>query len=226
MGRCRVARTLLDSVRAARQLAGPGGATSAFAVWGHSQGGHAALFTGILARGYAPDLTLVGVAAAAPATELATLMMADLDTSGGENLTAMTLWSWSQVYGAPTTKVVTPEALPVIDELANECIETIFDVLERRVEGSRPQLPLGERPRRPRALAVAARPQHARHASAAHPGLLSAGRRRHPRIAAGHAGLPLAAVPGRQPRRVRPCAGRRTSLHCQGCGTGSSGLDR
>ncbi|MGE7417795.1 lipase family protein [Methylobacterium tarhaniae] len=125
-------RAVLDSVRAARQLAGPGGATNAFAVWGHSQGGHAALFTGILARGYAPDLSLAGVAAAAPATELATLMMADLDTSGGKNLTAMTLWSWSQVYGAPMTQVVVPSALPVIDELANECIETVVDVLERR----------------------------------------------------------------------------------------------
>ncbi|WP_244539695.1 lipase family protein [Methylobacterium sp. 174MFSha1.1] len=125
-------RAVLDSVRAARQLAGPGAATNAFAVWGHSQGGHAALFTGLLARAYAPDLTLVGVAAAAPATELATLMMADLDTSGGKNLTAMTLWSWSQVYGAPMTKVVVPAALPVIDELANDCIETILDVLERR----------------------------------------------------------------------------------------------
>jgi pimeloyl-ACP methyl ester carboxylesterase len=125
-------RAVLDSVRAARQLAGPGGAANAFAAWGHSQGGHAALFTGILAGGYAPDLTLVGVAAAAPAIELATLMMADLDTSGGKNLTAMTLWSWSQVYGAPMTKVVMPAALPVINELANDCIETIFDVLERR----------------------------------------------------------------------------------------------
>lgn len=125
-------RAVLDSVRAARQFAEPGGSTSAFAVWGHSQGGHAALFTGILAHSYAPDLTLVGVAAAAPATELATLMMADLDTSGGKNLTAMTLWSWSQVYGAPMTKVVVPAALPIINELANDCIETIFDVLERR----------------------------------------------------------------------------------------------
>ena len=125
-------RAVLDSVRAARQLAGPGGASNVFAVWGHSQGGQAALFTGLLAGRYAPELNLVGVAAAAPATELATLMMADLDTSGGKNLTAMTLWSWSRVYGAPITKVVTPAALPVIDELADACIETIFDVLARR----------------------------------------------------------------------------------------------
>jgi acetyl esterase/lipase len=124
-------RAVLDSVRAARQIASAG-SSRAFAVWGHSQGGHAALFSGILAQSYAPELTLVGVAAAAPATELATLMMADLDTSGGKNLTAMTLWSWARVYGAPITKVVTPAALPVIDVLAHDCIETIFDVLERR----------------------------------------------------------------------------------------------
>lgn len=124
-------RAVLDSVRAARQMLG-GGAQRRFAVWGHSQGGQAALFTGILAARYAPDIQLVGVAAAAPATELATLLAADLDTSGGKNLTAMTLWSWSRVYGAPVTNVVTPEALPVIDELAQDCIERFFDVVTRR----------------------------------------------------------------------------------------------
>jgi acetyl esterase/lipase len=124
-------RAVLDSVRAARQMLG-GGAQRRFAVWGHSQGGQAALFSGILAARYAPDIRLVGVAAAAPATELATLLAEDLNTSGGKNLTAMTLWSWSRVYGAPITRVVTPEALPVIEELAQDCIERFFDVFIRR----------------------------------------------------------------------------------------------
>ena len=44
----------LDSVRAARNLP-EAGAGSDFAVWGHSQGGHASLFTGHLAASYAPD---------------------------------------------------------------------------------------------------------------------------------------------------------------------------
>ncbi len=61
------ARAVLDSVRAARALTG---AQNRFAVWGHSQGGQAALFTGLIAKSYAPDLDLVGVAAAAPATDL------------------------------------------------------------------------------------------------------------------------------------------------------------
>src|SRR3984957_6187911 len=60
-------RAVLDSVRVARSMPGAGGGL-AFAVWGHSQGGQAALYTGILAQGYAPELELVGVAAAAPAT--------------------------------------------------------------------------------------------------------------------------------------------------------------
>jgi acetyl esterase/lipase len=124
-------RAVLDSVRAARQTPGAG-AGATFAVWGHSQGGQAALFTGLLAQSYAPELRLVGVAAAAPATELATLMKADLDTSGGRNLTSMTLWSWKRVFGAPSDEVLFPSAIPVVDRLAKECIESIFDIYERR----------------------------------------------------------------------------------------------
>lgn len=124
-------RAVLDSVRVARLMPGGGGG-HAFAVWGHSQGGQAALYTGILAQSYAPELQLVGVAAAAPATELGTLLSDDMDTTGGRNITAMTLWSWSRVYGAPISTVVTPQAMPAVDQLAGECIERFFDVIERR----------------------------------------------------------------------------------------------
>ncbi len=125
------ARAVIDSVRAARSLAGVGDGNS-FAVWGHSQGGQAALYTGLIAKTYAPELRLVGVAAAAPATSLVMLMGDDFKSSGGKNLTAMTLWSWSRVYGAPIKKVVLPQAIPTVDRLANECIESIFDIAERR----------------------------------------------------------------------------------------------
>jgi acetyl esterase/lipase len=124
-------RAVLDSVRVARSMPGAGGGL-AFAVWSHSQGGQAALYTGILAQGYAPELKLVGVAAAAPATELVTLLADDMDSAGGKNITAMTLWSWSRVYGAPISNIVTPQAMPAVDRLANECIERFFDAIERR----------------------------------------------------------------------------------------------
>jgi acetyl esterase/lipase len=123
------ARAVLDSVRVARTLTG---APNRFIVWGHSQGGQAALFTGLVAKSYAPELDLLGVAAAAPATDLGTLLAADIDTNGGRNLTAMTLWSWSRVFGAPIDRVVEPGAVATVDGLADECIESIYDILRRR----------------------------------------------------------------------------------------------
>jgi acetyl esterase/lipase len=125
------ARAVIDSVRVARNMPGAGGGAR-FAVWGHSQGGHAALFTGIIAKTYAPELTLVGVAAAAPATELAALMNDDLDTAGGKNITAMTLWSWQRVFDAPMERVVDPRAMPAIDLLAQECVEGPLDLIVRK----------------------------------------------------------------------------------------------
>jgi acetyl esterase/lipase len=125
------ARAVIDSVRVARNMPDAGGGSS-FAVWGHSQGGQASLYTGLIAKTYAPELNLVGVAAAAPATSLVTLMADDFKTTGGKNLTAMTLRSWARVYDAPIEKVVLPEAMPTVDRLANECIESIFDILARR----------------------------------------------------------------------------------------------
>ena len=43
------ARAVINSVRVARSLPGVGGGNS-FAVWGHSQGGQASLYTGLIAR--------------------------------------------------------------------------------------------------------------------------------------------------------------------------------
>ena len=126
-------RAVLDSVRAIRAIPGVGPIRD-FVVWGHSQGGQAALFTGLMAKKYAPDLNLLGVAAAAPATDLGALMSDDFDTAGGKNITAMTLWSWSKVYGLPIDRLVTPAAMPTVAVLSNQCIESILDIVIRRRE--------------------------------------------------------------------------------------------
>ncbi len=124
------ARAVIDSVRVARSFPGLEN-SSRFAVWGHSQGGQAALFTGMIAKSYAPELQLLGIAAAAPATDLATLMTDDLNTSGGRNLTAMTAWSWARFYGAPIDSIIAPAAIPIVDQLAEQCIEGMFDIFIR-----------------------------------------------------------------------------------------------
>ncbi len=117
-------RAVLDSVRAARDLP-DAGASNRFAVWGHSQGGHASLYTGELAASYAPDLQLVGVAAAAPATYLVELFDADKTSSEGKELTAMTVLSWSRLENLPVTTIVEPDAVPAFEKTARACIELL-----------------------------------------------------------------------------------------------------
>lgn len=122
-------RAVLDSVRATRDLLGPV-ASRRFIVWGHSQGGHAALFTGQLARAYAPELQLEGVAVAAPATELAALFTTDISTVQGKVLTSLTLWSWSRVYGIPLGPVAGQEQIADIDRIAGICLGNVEDEVE------------------------------------------------------------------------------------------------
>lgn len=116
-------RAVLDAVRAARQIPKIG-AGPRFAAWGHSQGGHAVLFAGQLAREYAPELTLVGVAAIAPATDLAQLLKDDLDERAGKVIVSYCLWSWSRVYGAPLDPYVDPQVQRAIDGIAGDCVES------------------------------------------------------------------------------------------------------
>jgi acetyl esterase/lipase len=105
------------------------------ALWGHSQGGQAVLYAGLLAKSYAPELEVTGIAAAAPATELGALLDDDLASPGGKNLLAMTLWSWSRVFKAPLAGMVDPEAMGAIDRLANVCLESLVDIMPRQHAG-------------------------------------------------------------------------------------------
>jgi alpha-beta hydrolase superfamily lysophospholipase len=117
------AHAVLDAARAAA-IVEPS-ASSTVAVWGHSQGGQAALWSGIVAAQYAPDLDLVGVAAAAPAIELAALVRDDVDTLGGRLLLSMGLVAWSEVFAdAKLDVALTPAARPGARAIARRCIET------------------------------------------------------------------------------------------------------
>jgi pimeloyl-ACP methyl ester carboxylesterase len=91
------ARDVLNSVRAARNLA-DAGAGSRVALWGHSQGGHSVLWTKALAPTLAPELTIVGTAAAAPAAELPTLVSTSWNNIGGSLIGSEVLVAWPKSY--------------------------------------------------------------------------------------------------------------------------------
>ena len=113
-------RSVLDAVKAARQIK-EAHAGNRFAVWGESQGGHAALWTGQLAKDDAPGLRLVGVAAAAPPTDLAANFRQGSDPNGKALLTAFTTYTWSRYYGIPL--VVGRRGTPgLITRLSQKCL--------------------------------------------------------------------------------------------------------
>ena len=118
------AYAVIDSVRAARQIPAVGGGND-FGLWGYSQGGHAVLFAAQLAGEYAPELKLKGVAAIAPPTDLATLLMANLNSIAGRILASYTLNSWNVKYGAPLTSLLDSTSQNLIEEVAKNCVDDL-----------------------------------------------------------------------------------------------------
>ena len=113
------ARAALDSVRAARQISELT-LDQRIVVWGYSQGGHAALWTGIVGPRYAPDLEILGVAAIAPATNIRNIlaMNVEVDKRFGPYLAR----SYSRFYPDITfEQAVRPEALDAARQIVNLC---------------------------------------------------------------------------------------------------------
>lgn len=116
------ARDVVNSVRAAQQVP-DAHAGDRWVVYGHSQGGHAALWTGHLAGGLAPELHLLGVAAAAPAAELADIMDAQWSGRIGWVIGPEVVQSWTSIHPElPLEGVLTPTAISDSASIANECI--------------------------------------------------------------------------------------------------------
>ena len=116
------ANAVLDAVRAAREIPAAAAGRS-FAVWGESQGGHAALWTATATRSYAPDLTLVGTAAAAPPTDLAANLREGNDKNARALLLSFALHSWSTLYNFPLDGVANRTNQGIINRLAqNNCV--------------------------------------------------------------------------------------------------------
>jgi alpha-beta hydrolase superfamily lysophospholipase len=115
------AHTVLDSVRAARNVPGSR-ASSRYVLWGESEGGFSVLWAGKLAARYAPELRLVGVAAAAPPSDIKANLTGSTNAAVRAFLTAYTADSWSKVYRLPLTTVVKPATATLIGRLARNCV--------------------------------------------------------------------------------------------------------
>jgi alpha-beta hydrolase superfamily lysophospholipase len=123
------ARATIDIVRAARSLP-DAHASDRYLIWGHSQGGHAAMFGLHIADTWAPELHLMGVVAGAPPSQLSLVYQA-LKNSPFRYYLLMTAAGWNAAYGdqaAPLDAVLTPLGLQVLPEVDNGCTDHLSQV--------------------------------------------------------------------------------------------------
>ncbi|MCP3912415.1 MAG: hypothetical protein GY713_15835 [Actinomycetia bacterium] len=117
------ARSAIDIVRAVGQMGLE--VSDGYAVAGLSQGGHAALWTGQLASAYAPEIELVGVVAAAPAANIASLMQTI--GSPAQGFAVMSAVALDAVYDdVILADYFTPEAIEAMDVVHTGCNAEVF----------------------------------------------------------------------------------------------------
>lgn len=114
-------RGVLDIVRAARALGDRVGASNRVIIWGHSQGGHAALFANQIARAWAPELDVLGTVAGAPPSQLSLLATALRDSPYRFYL-GMVVAGWGAAYpDADPSLVLTPRGVQSLSLVDSEC---------------------------------------------------------------------------------------------------------
>ena len=120
--------SVLDIVRAARHIE-DAGVSDRVVLWGHSQGGQAVLFAAERAADYAPELTLQGVAVAAPAADLNALMTDDIVNISGVTIASFAIPAYEAAYAdrygaADITDILTPAGLSATPDMAALCLLT------------------------------------------------------------------------------------------------------
>lgn len=125
-------RDVVNSVRAVRSIP-EAQASNRYVTFGHSQGGHASIWTGHLGPEYAPELNLVGVAAAAPALDLRDIASAIWDTTVGWVIGADLIEAWPSYYpDLPIDSILSTAGQDSAERLAVECVnESGLEALAR-----------------------------------------------------------------------------------------------
>ena len=121
------ARGVFDIVRAVKNIDGIN-ADGPLVVWGHSQGGHAALHASQRWLDLAPELNLVGVAAGAPPSQFP-LLKSFLQNGPFQGYLVMVGASFGSAYPELDYEIlIKPEYLHLIEELEKGCTGHIFEV--------------------------------------------------------------------------------------------------
>jgi alpha-beta hydrolase superfamily lysophospholipase len=120
--------SVLDAARAARNIP-QARASSKLVLWGHSQGGQAALIAAERAHSYAPELSLEGVAVAAPAANLRTLMTDDIINISGTTIASLAIPAYEDAYGSTYTRsaitaILSPAGYAATPSMAALCLLT------------------------------------------------------------------------------------------------------
>lgn len=120
--------SVLDIVRAAGQI-DEADVSDRVVLWGHSQGGQAALFAAERASEYAPELELAGVAVAAPAANLNALMTDDIVNLSGVTIASFAVPAYEAAYAerygsTAITDILTPGGLQATPDMAALCLLT------------------------------------------------------------------------------------------------------
>lgn len=120
------AANLLDIARAVQSIADVH-IGDELILWGHSQGGHAALFAAQNAASYAPELTVLGVAVAAPATNLGELLDADIGDVSGVTIGAYAFSAYATAYADslppdPLDLILTEAGATAVPRMSELCL--------------------------------------------------------------------------------------------------------
>lgn len=120
------AANLLDIARAAQALPDID-VSSNLLLWGHSQGGHAVLFAAQNAADYAPELTILGAAVAAPATDLGELLNADIGDVSGVTIGAYAFSAYATAYADslpsdPLDLILTGAGAAAVPSMSELCL--------------------------------------------------------------------------------------------------------
>lgn len=114
---------VVNSVRALQQFP-DSRIGSEYVVWGHSQGGHTSLWSGHLAQELAPEFTLLGVAAAAPAAELGLILGAQWQGPIAWAIGPEAIIGWRSIDpDLPLKPLLSDRAAAIYPDIAEECIQ-------------------------------------------------------------------------------------------------------